>query len=151
MPIFIDKNKTTTLFALSGLKYKFVPIAVCVEGSSYIVSWRAASIDIVSLIIFLFLSHMQPSWKQSEVFQLDPLTGEDAPDIPDTIKQHAVSDTLLGVVQDVLNGPELNPILSPVIGDYQVEVAQVHVLSCCFDFVYNNVNHCYTATCPGGI
>lgn len=94
---------------------------------------------------------MQPSWKQSEVFQLDPLIGEDAPDIPDTIKQHAVSDTLLGVVQDVLNGPELNPILSPVIGDYQVEVAQVHVLSCCFDFVYNYVNHCYTATCPGGI
>ena len=83
---------------------------------------------------------MQPSWKQSEVFQLDPLTGEVALDIPDTIKQHAVSDTLLGVVQDVLNGPELNPILSPVIGDYQVEVAQV--LSCCFDLVYNYVNHC---------
>ena len=75
--------------------------------------------------LFYFLYQLQPSWKQSEVFQLDPLTGEDAPDIPDTIKQRAVSDTLLGVVQDVLNGPELNPILSPVIGDYQVEVAQV--------------------------
>lgn len=75
--------------------------------------------------LFYFRYHLQPSWKQSEVFQLDPLTGEDVPDIPDTIKQHAVSDTLLGVVQDVLNGPELNPILSPVIGDYQVDVAQV--------------------------
>ena len=93
---------------------------------------------------------MQPSGKQSEVFQLDPLTGEDAPDIPDTIKQHAVSDTLLGVVQDVLNGPELNPTLSPVIGDYQVEVAQV--LSCCFDSVCNYVNHqCYTVTITSSI
>lgn len=90
---------------------------------------RAGNIElaIMSLIIslFYFLYQMQTSWKQSEVFQLDPLTGEDAPDIPDTIKQHAVSDTLLGVVQEVLNGPELNPILSPVIADFQVEVAQV--------------------------
>ena len=120
-------------------------------GSKYILSRRAARIDLASLIIslFYFLSYMQPSGKQSEVFQLDPLTGEDAPDIPDTIKQHAVSDTLLGVVQDVLNGPELNPVLSPVIGDYQVEVAQV--LSCCFNSVCNYVNHCYTVTITSSI
>lgn len=72
---------------------------------------------------------MQPPWKQSEVFQLDPLTGEDAPDIPDTIKQHAMSETLLGVIQDVLSGPELNPVLNPVIRDYVVEVTQVLVMS----------------------
>lgn len=71
---------------------------------------------------------MQPSWKQSEVFQLDPLTGEDAPNIPDTIKQHAVSETLLGVIQDVLSGPELNPVLSPVIRDHVVEITQVLVM-----------------------
>lgn len=60
MPIFIDKNKTTTLFALSGLKYKFVPIAVYVEGSSYIVSWRAESCQLryrVSDHLFIPLSH----------------------------------------------------------------------------------------------
>ncbi|KAL9974577.1 hypothetical protein ACROYT_G011628 [Oculina patagonica] len=62
-------------------------------------------------------------WKQEEIFQLDPLIGEDAPDVPDTIKQHTVSDTLLGVIQDILNGPEL----SSVIGDFQVEVAQVKI------------------------
>ncbi|KAJ7351141.1 hypothetical protein OS493_036343 [Desmophyllum pertusum] len=67
------------------------------------------------------------SLDQSEVFQLDPLKGEDAPDIPDTIKQRTRSDTLLGVVQDVLNGPELSPVLSPILGDFQVEITQVKI------------------------
>lgn len=43
MFIFIDKNKIIILFVLSGLKYKFVLIVVCVEGSFYIVFWRVES------------------------------------------------------------------------------------------------------------
>ena len=77
------------------------------------------------MIIFFVLCQTQPSWKQFDVFQLDPLEGDDAPDIPDTVRQHAVSDILLGVIQDVLNGPELNPVLRPVLGNFLMEITRV--------------------------
>lgn len=93
-------------------------------------------VQLIPLIIYSqsCFYQSQPFWKQEEVFQLDPLTGEHAPDEPDTIKQHTVNETLLGVIQDVLNGPELSPVLSPIIGNFQVEVLQVlgqllHILS----------------------
>lgn len=66
-----------------------------------------------------------PPWKHYDVFELDPLEGDDAPDIPDTVRQHVLSDILLGVIQDVLNGPELEPALHPVLGDFHVEITRV--------------------------
>lgn len=68
---------------------------------------------------------LSPSWKQIDVFELDPLKGDDAPNIPDTVRQRAVSDILLGVIQDVLNGPEMEPALRPVLGNFHVEITRV--------------------------
>lgn len=56
---------------------------------------------------------------------MDPLKGDDAPNIPDTVRQRAVSDILLGVIQDVLNGPEMEPALRPVLGNFHVEITRV--------------------------
>jgi len=59
--------------------------------------------------------------RQSQVFQLDPLRGEDAPDTVVTSRQHAISGAILQGITNMLNGTELDSNLR----DSQLEITQV--------------------------
>ena len=70
-------------------------------------------------IYFFYLN--QASLRQSQVFQLDPLRGEDTPVIPDTTRQHVISAAILQGIRNILSGSELDSSLR----DCQVEITQV--------------------------
>ena len=49
-----------------------------------------------------------------------------------------MSDILLGVIQDVLNGPEMEPALRPVLGNFHVEITRVLLVKFLFCPNYEN-------------
>ena len=71
--------------------------------------------------LFRLFVLLQRSLRQSQVFQLDPLRGKDAPEILDSGRQQAISGAILRGITDILNGPELDSSLR----DWQLEITRV--------------------------
>ena len=66
-----------------------------------------------------------------------------------------MSDILLGVIQDVLNGPEMEPALRPVLGNFHVEITRVLLVKFlfCSNYEHKSVlsNMCWIIyLAPGG-
>ena len=81
-----------------------------------VTGWTAILTEHTSFSLF-----WQALWKQSQVFQLDPVKGDAAPVIPDTKQQKTLSQAILHGITDMLMGSDLNCNLR----SYQLEITEV--------------------------